>query len=170
VVKIILRSRPELDLRDNRRQDTALHIAMIAGDEEIVQELVDAGADVNQKNTRRVNVFYHTFHKYSGRPKEVRRGDVPFDMARSDYGRQMTKPSLDEELQEINAKQGLDPLYGNRFTDTKSKREPSPAKQRALGRDSSPSKDLGVSSLSPSRRSPSPGKRSLSPGKGLMLE
>jgi len=39
--------------------------------------LVNANADLNLRNKRRVNTFYHTFSKTSGKPREVKRGDVP---------------------------------------------------------------------------------------------
>ena len=87
-----------VDPRDSRRGDTPLHVALVAQQEgeslwwcvgvggerggvwghrlqlssscsEIAGLLLSYGADVNARNKRRVNTFYHTFDKKTGKPK-----------------------------------------------------------------------------------------------------
>jgi hypothetical protein len=98
-------------------------------------------------------VFYHTFDRDSGKPTEVRRGDVPHDYARGDDAKRHLRPGLDAQLAAVNAVATLDPRYGITFETAAATRRPSPAKERALGR-----------SPSPQRGGASPGDRaSLSP-------
>jgi len=159
-VTTLLRAKADANTPDARRGDSPLHLAMVGGDEGMVAAMVRMGADVNARNKRKVNVFYHTFNKSTGRPLEVRRGDVPFDLARSEPLRQLTTPAaLSEDLTATSKKDSLDPLFGSTFTTTKDKREPSPEKERALGRSVSPERSRvsreGSRESSPGKRSPS---------------
>jgi hypothetical protein len=102
-------------------------------------------------------VFYHTFAKDTGRPTEVRRGDVAHDYARSGADKRYLRPDLDAQLAAASAAVTLDPRYGATFETAAATRRPSPAKERALGRSPSPAR---VGSRSPSR---SPARAPLSP-------
>jgi hypothetical protein len=103
-------------------------------------------------------VFYHTFAKDTGRPTEVRRGDVAHDYARSGEDKRYLRPALDAQLAAASAAVTLDPRYGATFETAAAARRPSPAKERALGRSPSPTR-FGSSSGSPARASPSPPPR-----------
>jgi hypothetical protein len=155
VVEALLRSRAALAVCDARRRDTALHLAMLGGHSAVAQRLADAGADLSGANERRAKVFYHTFDKDSGRPTEVRRGDVAHDYARSGEDKRYLRPALDEKLAAISAAVTLDPRYGATFETAAAARRPSPAKERALGRSPSPTR-FGSPSGSPARKSLSP--------------
>ncbi|KAJ6483795.1 ankyrin repeat-containing domain protein, partial [Mycena vitilis] len=51
IARFLVDKKAEVDLVDNSGW-TPLHIAVSAGHDEIVQELVGAGADVNRKNNK----------------------------------------------------------------------------------------------------------------------
>ena len=140
--KVLVGQRCNLDETDARRGDSALMLALAAEAPEIAELLVNAGADVNTRNSRRVATFYHTFQKKDGKSKAVARGDVAFDYARSDRMRVLTEPNLDQELATVSKGKGLDPLYGSSFKTTNVANRVSPAKQRALGRSLSPERPL----------------------------
>ena len=95
----------------------------------------------------------------------VRRGDVPFDLARSDDMRQLVLPDMVSEIKGIAVSKGIDPRFGNTFQTAKGHRQVSPLKERALGR-ISPTKDDRAESLSP----PKERERSKSPSKGGQLK
>jgi hypothetical protein len=138
LVDLLLRSRADPSAPDARRGDTPLHVALAGGHGDVAERLADAGADLNRANARRAKVFYHTFDKASGRPVEVRRGDVPQDYARGGAAKRYVRPALDEQLAAIGAAVTLDPRYGSTFETAAAARRPSPAKERALGRSPSP--------------------------------
>ncbi|KAJ6468300.1 ankyrin repeat-containing domain protein, partial [Mycena sanguinolenta] len=57
IARYLVDKQAEVDPVDNSGW-TPLHIAVSAGHDEIVQELVGAGADVNRKNSKGISPLY----------------------------------------------------------------------------------------------------------------
>ena len=69
--QLLLKSGADPNVKDIRRQDTALHTALSAYQDEIAESITFSGGNKNSRNNRKIQIYYHTFDKTTGKPKEV---------------------------------------------------------------------------------------------------